>query len=602
MTAVAVVGASESVAELRTRLASHAYVIVSDDPRGVTDAMIDRLVSPAGDGVATTSPVPLESCREPHVYELHDASPPPPSIALPCPRLCLIDTRAVASVTGSIPSADSAAEWVAALGEVFLQHGWRNVVAPGLALAWDPADMRGTQPVAGWSRASVTSLVGPANTGLEAHRSWARAQVDSVRLVIDGACLTDGPYTGTQVVVTELAKWMAKVRPGAEVVLGVRSSMVDNVRRSLDGTSVEVTARHRDVVADVLYRPYQMLYARELGFVVETGRRTVVGQLDMIGFSNPWYHPSDQLFFFARNIQRHLMRSADGVTFISTFGRDSAFTECPDLDSERLHVVSCGADAEPKQGTLGKNRTIDGTTPFVACLSSTFWHKNRAHAIATFAALVSEHGYAGDLVIAGPEPYFGRSIAAEDAVIDALEPAVRRRVHRWGHVGENEKWWLLEHAQAVLYPSIIEGFGLVPFEAAAVGTPALAYAGTAQRELLHSTSALIDSWDPQAWAGRVNRMISDPSHGAFVVDELTAAAHRFTWQRCAERTWTAVDHALASPRRVAVADDGAMLARIDAAGRVRRAGTALRFDAARGLPAVGRRVRRAATRLERRRS
>ncbi len=84
---------------------------------------------------------------------------------------------------------------------------------------------------------------------------------------------------------------------------------------------------------------------------------------------------------------------------------------------------------------------------------------------------------------------------------------VAARVQRWGHVSDAEKWWLLRHAQLVLYPSVVEGFGLVPFEAAAVGTPCLAHAGTAPGELLGGTSAVMSTWSPLTWAARADQLI-----------------------------------------------------------------------------------------------
>ena len=197
-----------------------------------------------------------------------------------------------------------------------------------------------------------------------------------------------------------------------------------------------------------VYRPYQMLYAGELDFVMSTGRRGLVGQLDMIGFSNPFVPPvAEQLFFFARNLQRHMMRPLDGVTFISQFGRTVAIAECPELDP-RPYAMSCRAAPTrcPVPGTLGPTSPLPSSTPFVACLSSTFWHKNRVHADRDVRRAGVRHGYAGHLVIGGPEPYYGRSTDAETRV--ARHAADIASGYIGGAVPEAEKWWLLASADA----------------------------------------------------------------------------------------------------------------------------------------------------------
>ncbi len=138
--------------------------------------------------------------------------------------------------------------------------------------------------------------------------------------------------------------------------------------------------------------PYQLLDPAELTWLADAGQRLVVSQLDMIAFSNPSYHPSSSLFHAVRNLQRHTMRFADGVTFISEFGMQSALAECPDLDRSRCFVVSCGVDTmAPVEAGRSPAPSMAGLAdpPFVACLAATFWHKNRQHAIAVFAELCS---------------------------------------------------------------------------------------------------------------------------------------------------------------------------------------------------------------------
>ena len=53
-----------------------------------------------------------------------------------------------------------------------------------------------------------------------------------------------------------------------------------------------------------------------------------------------------------------------------------------------------------------------------------------------------------------------------------------------GAVDEAEKAWLYANAALVLYPTVNEGFGLVPFEAADAGAPCLWAAHSSLAELL----------------------------------------------------------------------------------------------------------------------
>lgn len=582
---------TDTVEEFRRLLGAGRPVVLLAPGHAPDGEFIDRMLEQArAPGVATASPVPVERWPVPGTYELHDALPPAPSLALPCPSACVFGSDALASLT-VIPHGHTVLEVARAVAVRLLAHGWRHVATPGVGLAWHPDDASSVAPTAAWSPTSVRSIVGPANAGLETHVSWARSRTDRLRVVVDGACLVDGPNTGTQHLVIEITRWLARTRPSAEVVVATHSGVVDLMRRELGADGVEVEVRRLGIDADVLYRPYQMIFASELAFVLGVGRRGLVGQLDMIGFSNPFYHPADALFFFARNLQRHLMRTMDGVTFISEFGRDSAFAECPDLSPDRLHVVSCGADPSPESGVFDEAWPFTSESRFITCLSSTFWHKNRAHAIVSFDRLVREHGYDGHLVIGGPEPYYGRSLGEEDDVIAGLDPAIGARVHRVGHVTDAQRWWLLRHAELTLYPSVVEGFGLVPFESAAVGTPCLVFAGTAPGELLAGTSALVPTWDTAAWARSSAQLLRDPDAISSNVEGIRSAAAAHTWRACAERTWAAIDHALASPSTARQADDGGRMTRVAPARDRSVTAAVARFDMMRVAPAIVRRLR-----------
>ena len=598
-TSEALVAPDASAADLRDALEAGApgsVVVVA--PADIAADVVQRLASAAvAAGVATASPVPLASGPL-RTYDLHPELPPPPSLALACGTSCAISVDAVASLGGIGARTGSAADQVRSIAVRQLQRGWRHVAAPGVALGWDADDVGTIEPTAAWSAATVADLVGAPNVGLETHVGWARTQLDGLRVVVDGACLDGDLHTGTQQLVTEVTRAMKRLRPDAEIVLAVGRPALAVVAQAFARSGIDVVERSPNLEADVLYRPYQMLKVDELDVVLRVGRRRLVGQLDMIGFSNPFYHPSPALFGFARNLQRHLMRVCDGVTFISDYGRDAALAECPDLELRRLHVVSCGADPQPSASTRPDLPT-GSDDDFLLCLAATFWHKNRSHAIATFANLVESTGYPGALIIAGPEPFYGRSDEFDDTHLALLPSDVRSRVHRIGRVSDAERWWLLEHADTVLYPSVIEGFGLVPFEAAAVGTPSLSFAGTAPGELLGATAATIDTWAPGDWAARVGSWITDSEAADRVVREVAAVAHESTWERTAERTWTAIDTALALPPRQPSGEDGGSLARIAPSVSAPRVASTLRFTVARAQPAVQRRtmalVRRART-------
>jgi hypothetical protein len=115
-----------------------------------------------------------------------------------------------------------------------------------------------------------------------------------------------------------------------------------------------------------------------------------------------------------------------------------------------------------------------------------------------------------------------------------------------GPVSEAEKEWLLGRARLVLYPTLHEGFGLVPFESADHGVPCMWAAGTSLSELLGDDAASIVAWDASASADRALELMRDERERERNVAAIRRAGERLTWDRTAarllevyEQTWDA---------------------------------------------------------------
>ena len=163
---------------------------------------------------------------------------------------------------------------------------------------------------------------------------------------------------------------------------------------------------------------------------------------------------------------------------------------------------------------------------FLLVLGNDFAHKNRDFAVKVFQDMQGR-GYDGRLVLAGFHLDNGSSFDRELAGGgDGLD-----RVIRIGAVTEPEKTWLLGHAAVVLYPTSSEGFGFIPFEAAALGTPtAFVKFGPLQETLPGVRSC--NGWQVRAFADHVFSLIADPSAQ---IAEIQAAGAALTWRKCADQ-------------------------------------------------------------------
>ena len=187
-----------------------------------------------------------------------------------------------------------------------------------------------------------------------------------------------------------------------------------------------------------------------------------------------------------------------------------------------------------------------GGRPFLLCLGTDFLHKNRLFAVKLLEALRDQGVFDGVLVFAGPKVSRGSS-GGEEAEYLAAHPSLAERVIDLAAVAEAEKLWLLSEAAAVVYPTTYEGFGLVPFEAARVGTPCLFAWHTSLADYMPESLAVIVPWDPGATAARVGPALAPGAERDRLVSGVRMAGARLTALTNARRHAEAYARALSRP-------------------------------------------------------
>lgn len=383
----------------------------------------------------------------------------------------------------------------------------------------------------------------------------ARGSLLGYRIAID-ATRVDGTTTGTQVLTLELIRALAQApnRLGQLTVIVADSVPQDALRGvgQFVGQVMRATElKHMPKPAfDLIHRPFQMTSAGDLNILQKSARRLVVSHLDSIAFSNPSCTANPREWMHYRHLTRLAFVVADGIVFISHDGERDAEHHGLIVPPERRCVAYTGIDhhLHSAMATPPATSAEFDDAPFILMIGTDFKHKNRLFALRVLQVLVQKYVWSGKLVLAGPHVSHGGSETDEVRLIES-DRMLRSRVRDLGLVSESEKQWLLEHAALVLYPSTIEGFGMVPFEAAAAGTPALTTRFTSLGETLGDQVVYMDTLNPDVGADTAWSFLSDPEIARHQVAAIQACASNFTWSKVAERVWNFYDHVLQMPPR-----------------------------------------------------
>ncbi|MFA6587859.1 MAG: glycosyltransferase family 1 protein [Patescibacteria group bacterium] len=103
-------------------------------------------------------------------------------------------------------------------------------------------------------------------------------------------------------------------------------------------------------------------------------------------------------------------------------------------------------------------------------------------------------------------------------------------------LSDSERWQVLANAQALIYPSIYEGFGFPPLEAFKLGVPVLASQVTSLPEVLGEAAILFDPWDPKDIARAIEVLVNDENLQERLRQLGYNQAKKYQWALTAQKT------------------------------------------------------------------
>jgi glycosyltransferase involved in cell wall biosynthesis len=178
------------------------------------------------------------------------------------------------------------------------------------------------------------------------------------------------------------------------------------------------------------------------------------------------------------------------------------------------------------------------SSPFVLSLGRLNLRKNLLRVVEAFERLARP----GLQLVIG-----GVADSHSDVLAKRLQDSPSRAaIRRVGFIAAADLPAVLSAAAVFVYPSLFEGFGLPPLEAAACGAPVIASNVTALPEVLGDGALLVDPTDTEAVATALERTLTDGELRAELRRRGLQRAAQFTWDAAAQRTLAAYSQAAAS--------------------------------------------------------
>jgi len=461
------------------------------------------------------------ACAQPGSEFLRAAAP------AGCAVLIATDLTALTGELATDPSAEEVTAWARAASERGLWHDWWLSSAPDIARAsvfLEPTaiDVLEERDMASSKFAALGE---------------ARMDPEAISITIDGTWL--GPHqTGAQVLTTAAVEALAGQSNVSTIRIVGLDELPDYAHHLADLSGVELLADDSMAEAtDVMWYPNQIDQRVDISRARVLGRRIITTYLDLIAYDIPRYHASPEAWAAYRALQRRIALSVDGITTISADVAQRLRDEVPRLDPQRIEPIPLGLDhisaTSSEPGTdLAELAPELTSRPFVLVLGNDFQHKNRDFAIEVWEKVLDTEVNC-DLVLAGLHVKSSSSRTHESELL-AQHTNLRGRAHTLGHVTPKSREWLLANAAAVLYPSSAEGFGFVPYEAAALGTPT-SFTNFGPLAELTGVDDAPRTWSVDETARDLASLLTDAEMAQRRVNQLRIAINESTWDRFAKR-------------------------------------------------------------------
>jgi glycosyltransferase involved in cell wall biosynthesis len=344
--------------------------------------------------------------------------------------------------------------------------------------------------------------------------------------------------TGTSTYTHELVQHLRRLGKGDKVILFARN------QRMAGGSYHDISYTER--AANYFYKEYRLpeelanrkidVYhsPRDMGLPspakLPCASVMTLHDIILVRAASDYYGPAQSRFYERRLLKR--VREVDHVITVSNFSKED-IVNWSGINEKKVSVVYNGVAEKFRPVTGNEELQLARSRyrlphRFVLAVGSTEPRKNVRTAIEAFNRLRQVQSDI-HLVVTGVD-YCRVKPEKAFAGLD-LEGVVFT-----GYVCDFDMPALNSLAEALLFPSLYEGFGLPPLEAMACGTPVVTSNTTSIPEVVGDAAVLINPKSASDIAGALEMVLDSQSTREELIQKGRERAASFTWKRTAAET------------------------------------------------------------------
>lgn len=262
--------------------------------------------------------------------------------------------------------------------------------------------------------------------------------------------------------------------------------------------------------------------------------KKVVTIHDLMAFSAPEFL-KPQWVADTRRMTETAVRRADLVIAVSNFTKGE-IVEMLHIPEDRVRVVCNGVapvyrPVEDRAAIKQVKARYGIRGPYLLFVGNLEPKKNVLSLIEAWVLLRREGRFQGSLVIVGNKDWY-----FDDVWQACRRHRVEGEVIFTGVADGDDLPYLYSGAEAFVFPSLYEGFGIPVIEAMACGAPVVASNRTSIPEIASDAALLVDPEKPAEIAAATHSIITDGAVRRRLVEKGLRRAKEFSWERAARET------------------------------------------------------------------
>ncbi len=199
------------------------------------------------------------------------------------------------------------------------------------------------------------------------------------------------------------------------------------------------------------------------------------------------------------------------------------------IPSEKIEIVPCAASENFKPAT--ENAKKQENTSYFLAVGTLEPRKNFITLIKAFAEIAKKHPEYSLNIIGGKGWYFEKIFAT------VRDLKLENSVHFLGYIDDKDLPSHYQHATALVFPSLYEGFGIPPLEAMKSGCPVIASNTSSIPEVVGDAALLVDPSSAPELTQAMLRVIKEPELRDKLRKKGLIQAEKFSWSASAKKLY-----------------------------------------------------------------